>query len=272
MAYKTIVVHLADDPEHGQRLQFALGLAQRFGAHLDVVYTSDLVELPAVTIGRAASMAYLDEVAQERTKHIKAVMAEADKVCAGLPSWEWHAIREGQIDEAVARYAHLVDLVIGEQPSREILEMRGTLRLSDLVQVAGGCPVLVSPSGYTDSLVGRRPLIAWKNHRASITALRSALPLMQEAEGVRILADAQDSYADSPGAGLVTYLKHQGIAADVVGTSKGSGEEILAAVEQYGCDLLVMGAGGRSSLRELIVGTATSYVLRHSQVPVFIRH
>lgn len=46
--------------------------------------------------------------------------------------------------------------------------------------------------------------------------------------------------------------------------------EILAAGENVGADLIVMGAYGHTRIRELILGSTTSHVLRKAQVPVFL--
>lgn len=47
-------------------------------------------------------------------------------------------------------------------------------------------------------------------------------------------------------------------------------ETILAAVEDAGADLLVIGTHDRSGLLHLLQGSMTDYVLRHSKVPVLV--
>lgn len=47
-------------------------------------------------------------------------------------------------------------------------------------------------------------------------------------------------------------------------------EAITAAVEQEQADVLVMGAYGHSRIRNMIVGSTTTYVLRTSRVPVLL--
>lgn len=272
MSYRTIVVHIADDPDHKDRLRFAVDFAKRFDAHLDVVYTSDLIELPAVPIGRAASMAFLDEIAAENREHIKAVMGESDEICRALESWRWHGVRQGHVEEVVERYAHVADLVIAEQPTPEILERPSTLRTSDFLIVASGCPMLMAPSGWLNGDTGRRILIAWKNRPESISAVRSALPLLDTAETVLILADSREKVADPPGSSLVLFLKRHGIRSEVCEVTDEGAHRIVEVAARQGCDMIVMGAVGHSRLRNLIVGTSTDYVMGHTSVPVFMRH
>jgi nucleotide-binding universal stress UspA family protein len=47
-------------------------------------------------------------------------------------------------------------------------------------------------------------------------------------------------------------------------------EEILKHTTEAPVDLLVMGAYGRSRLRELILGSTTSYVIRNTTIPVLM--
>ena len=48
--------------------------------------------------------------------------------------------------------------------------------------------------------------------------------------------------------------------------------ELLSRTCDAGADLIVMGAYGRSRLRELVLGGATRHLLRHMTVPVLMSH
>lgn len=47
-------------------------------------------------------------------------------------------------------------------------------------------------------------------------------------------------------------------------------EEIVAAAEQRGCDLIHMASHGRVGIAELLIGSVTSRVLHDSKVPVLV--
>jgi nucleotide-binding universal stress UspA family protein len=49
-------------------------------------------------------------------------------------------------------------------------------------------------------------------------------------------------------------------------------EAIVDAVEQYGCDAVVMGSHGRKGLNKLLLGSQTEKVLVSTKVPVVITH
>lgn len=61
-------------------------------------------------------------------------------------------------------------------------------------------------------------------------------------------------------------VKAQGLTAqgDLVA------EAIIAAAEKHGCDLIIMASHGRRGLTRLLLGSETTHVLTHSQIPVMV--
>jgi nucleotide-binding universal stress UspA family protein len=53
---------------------------------------------------------------------------------------------------------------------------------------------------------------------------------------------------------------------------RSTGEAVLAAAEAQGCDLLVKGAFTRNRLRQMIFGGATSHIMEHAELPLFMAH
>ena len=49
-------------------------------------------------------------------------------------------------------------------------------------------------------------------------------------------------------------------------------EAIIAAAEQRGCDLIVMGSHGRSGIAAVVLGSVTNKVLTHTSIPVLVCH
>ena len=54
--------------------------------------------------------------------------------------------------------------------------------------------------------------------------------------------------------------------------SKSTGKAILESALEYDADLIVMGAYGHTRLKEVVLGGATRYLLRHTTIPLFISH
>jgi nucleotide-binding universal stress UspA family protein len=49
-----------------------------------------------------------------------------------------------------------------------------------------------------------------------------------------------------------------------------AGAGLLAAANEFGCDLLVMGAYSHSRLRQSILGGVTRHVLEHASIPLLM--
>ncbi len=270
MSIKCIVVHMAYDKQHLARLRLSAGLANRFDAHLNVVYATPKPDYPAGMIGRAVSLAFLDDAKEEEKQRIDAIKAEVEQACAGLRSWEWHE-KHGGVNELMARWAHLADLVVVRQEAPDHVENGLVLHMADHLVVSAGCEILLVPWKWEGDVAGKRILIGWKNTAQAITAIRGALSFLREANEVLVLASVSDEHAEVPGSDLATYLGHHGIKATVLKPNKNAGRGILKAAQQNNCDLIVMGALSRSRLRELLVGGATDYVMQHTTVPVLMR-
>lgn len=63
MAIKTVLVHLAHDPDWENRLDSAIELARDLGAHLIALFVAHPVHMPAGIQGRGASHAFIREAA-----------------------------------------------------------------------------------------------------------------------------------------------------------------------------------------------------------------
>lgn len=272
MQTRSIVVHLTDDPQYADRLAVAIDLALRFGAHIDVVYTVPPAHAPAGTIGRAASMEYLAEMAEAaRTKAARIETEAATRCKAQLASWRWH-LAEGDEVEALVGFARRADLLIVRQISQGLLEDLVTTDITERLLIEGGAALLLVPATWAAEPIGRRVLVAWNRSREAIAAVRDALGFLAMADGVVILAARDGAASEAPGADLAAYLAQHGIQASVVAAAGDSDEAILETAKSQGCDLVVMGGFGHSRLAEFVLGGATQFMLRHTTIPVLMRH
>jgi len=112
--------------------------------------------------------------------------------------------------------------------------------------MSSGCPMLLVPTLWEQGPVGKRIMIAWKNGREAINAVRGSLSFLREAENVLVFAYFGENYADPPGSDLVEYLGRHGIEAELCGATDKAGKPILEAVKDNDCDFLVMGAYAHS--------------------------
>lgn len=274
MSIKTILVHMAHDDRHMQRLEVALELARRFHAHLDIVYIATPVSMPAHITGRGASYAYLAEATQ--IAHEKAVQVEQEvrQLCQTL-GYSW-SLLEGDHVELLAERAAFADLAVVSQSHPAHLEDRVRLYLPDRLPMHAPCPTLVLPWDGRTRPHGRHILVAWKNSREANRALRDALPFLKMAERVTVLTIDRPGHSDMPGRDVLAYLHRHEVEAELRSNihEGGSdvGEIILTVARDLGCDMAVMGAYGHARWREIVTGGTTRYVLGHMDLPVLMSH
>lgn len=66
------------------------------------------------------------------------------------------------------------------------------------------------------------------------------------------------------------FLSRQGVAIKCIAKIGSAGEVIAKAADAGKYDLLVMGSHGHNALATLVMGSVTTQVLSHSEVPVLI--
>jgi nucleotide-binding universal stress UspA family protein len=123
-------------------------------------------------------------------------------------------------------------------------------------------------------------MVAWSGSRESARAAFDALPILTEAESVRVLevAEPDRNGLDDvrlPDTAIAASLARHGVKATAMHSQPGNKsvcDEILARLADVDGDLLVMGAYGHSRFRELVFGGVTRHMARHMTVPTLFSH
>jgi nucleotide-binding universal stress UspA family protein len=135
------------------------------------------------------------------------------------------------------------------------------------------CPVVAIPATLPE---GRAVVVAYDGSRHATRALHmfQALELASASDVHVVCVDAQQERATSCAARAVAFLHGHNIGAQAhaLATSASPAQVILEQVHQVEASVLVMGAYGRSPLRELFGTSLTSTMLRESPVPLFLSH
>lgn len=277
MAIKTLLVHLAPDPDCETRLTAAVTIAKRLDAHLIALYVATPVHLPAGAEGRGASAIFLQEARENAREKAGGVEAHVRESCeaAGV-TFDWVYGEADHLDELLEEVHH-VDLTILNQVSFDHFEDRLMFQLPEKLVMGAGGPVLVLPKGTTDMDLDElgTVLIAWTYSKEAIRALRDSLPLLEKAKAVKLFTCGQHPKSERDQAkAVLDYLKRHGIQADHINHSLSghAGEEILDTAETIHADLIVMGAYGHTSLLDKLFGSASRYVIGHSDVPLLMSH
>lgn len=179
------------------------------------------------------------------------------------------------VGEHVARQARTRDLCLIPMMSR----LDGQRAIAEAVAFGSGRPVLLFRPGVAD-LPGdalSTVVLAWDGSRSAARALADALPLLPMARQVRVLTVVNEKPEARSGLGddAVRHLAAHGIEAvadEVDGSGRKVGQVFAEYAAQHRSDLLVMGAYGRSRIREFILGGATEYMLHDPKVPLLLSH
>jgi nucleotide-binding universal stress UspA family protein len=139
-------------------------------------------------------------------------------------------------------------------------------------------PVLVIPDNATLPERVERVVVAWNESSEALGAVRSALPILANADLVNIaIIDPPQHGPDrsDPGGALCQMLNRHGVNAEVSVLAKTMprvSDILCRHVRDQNADLLVMGAYGHSRFRESIMGGATRNMLELAELPVFMAH
>jgi nucleotide-binding universal stress UspA family protein len=132
-------------------------------------------------------------------------------------------------------------------------------------------PVLIARD---DLKVGGVIAVAWDGGKEASRAARLALPLLEKAAKVVILAAPKASSRSFDAGRLQSYYAARGVEAEV-DTLPDTGDAapvLLYAARKSGADILVAGAFGHPRLQEFIFGGTTRTLLNSDAPSLFLSH
>ncbi|HEX2524752.1 MAG TPA: universal stress protein [Geminicoccus sp.] len=271
MAYRTILVGLDDSDRMPERAAFALALAERHQARLIGILVNPLPFMPTA-LGESAAYAgpeileAQEEAAEARPARVQAAFQQA--TATGTIERQFVAA-EGGAGETIAEYARTVDLTIVGQSHGDGLEVIA-METAEQVVVGAGGPVLVLPHGMqVQQDFARSWLLAWDGGREASRALGFALPFLQEADRVVMVAAGSEYHASADAAAL--RLAGHGVRVELEKLDEPEGhvgDLLLAIADTKQCGAIAMGAYGHSRFRELITGGTTLKIVRDARLPV----
>jgi nucleotide-binding universal stress UspA family protein len=142
-----------------------------------------------------------------------------------------------------------------------------------------GRPVLLMrrEAKVNAKLAGGVAVLAWDGSVPAARAMADALPILRGMRQVRVLTIVNEKASATAGLAqdAARHLQAHGVET-VIDEVDAKGEFISRVLDSYlartEADLMVMGAYGRSRLREVILGGATEHMLRRAQLPVLMSH
>lgn len=196
---------------------------------------------------------------------------------AGNASGEVQVVLSGQADvrAEVARRAMVCDVAIASTTLRDADHgIFNDTAYSILFE--SPIPLMLNATPMHNP---KRIFVGWDTNLPAARAIHAALPLLVKADEVilgsfdPIAVEHEDG--EDPGADLAKWLSHHGCKVTLNQYSSGGdwiGSAIQKRAAEVGADLIVIGAFGKSRLRERVFGGTTRTMLDQTEMPVFLAH
>jgi nucleotide-binding universal stress UspA family protein len=257
----------------------AVQLCERTGIHLSVMVVGITTPPVVHDYGIVVDAGWVEEfkagnvrVAQ-RVEAVEKQLQQA-KISADVSASYCETVR---IDNAVGERAQYSDVTL----IRANMNNQGGLRDKTIYGALfhSDKPIVLSPTSGFRSFGAKKIMVAWDSGRPASRAVNHALWQMKNADAVQIVMvdPVAPPYANigEPGADLAQYLVRHGLKIDVEQLASG-GRQVSDVLKQHAvdmsADLIVMGAFGRSRLRQLVFGGTTSAFLKDIKIPVLMAH
>ena len=256
---RSILVHADRGPSTPARLETGMSLARATGGHLSVLIDTPVTRYIAMDPMGGSYVA---------TDALKQALAEDDAMAAAIEAQlagqdvPFDVIRSeaGPVD-ALATAARLADVIILSRSSATAGELALTART----------PVLVLSDQSELKLPLDAACIAWDGGNEAALALRGSVPLLAGCGKVHVLSVTEKA-GGFPATGAMNYLSRHGIKAELVELVRAGSVAGTLATEtsRLGGQLLVMGAFGKSRMREFVFGGVTRHFLGEASGPALL--
>jgi nucleotide-binding universal stress UspA family protein len=257
MAFRKLLLPLPGPAGAEAAIGTGLAVARVWGAHLLVMHVRTDEER-ALAVRRA-----FDEAVARHD----VTVGDASRGGPRTASFAWVSSRDV---EQIVFQARLSDMTVVPHP--EAGDDFSSFDMLHALLFDSGRPVLVAPR-VPPASVGTRICLGWNGTAESASAVYVLTPWLRRAQAVRILS-AEGYQRRGPAAqDLADFLALHGIRADWVmfpPISGSVGAGLLAAAEEFGADLLAIGAYSHSRWRQMILGGVTRYVLTNARLPVIM--
>ena len=265
-----------------ERIHGALLIGKYFQAHMEVL-KAIANPTQAMSINKSLSatvLKQLNEMEKEDLKkeilmHSSILEEEAEKLditisdrrIKGTPTAELITARgyRSQVIEQESKYCDVV--VVASPPKGKITATFET------TITKSGKPALMFPRKMK-KFSTEKIVIGWNNSPEAARAVSLAIPLMQKAKKVHIITSKEYTDDIKQIRKLQAFLSCHDIETtyEVVKTTITPGEALLNHAQKGEYDLIIAGAFGHKGFKELMFGGTTKYLLKNTNIPVFMSH
>lgn len=280
MTYKSMIVHLDNDRRCVDRIDIAARLALDFDAHLTGLYVLQQPHIPNYVRAEAGVEFIEGRLREWQVAQIERMTTQfgARTALAGVNSAEFRLSQQWP-EDAISLHARYADLLILSQTDPDDSTAMMGSGFPGQAVLSSGRPVLLIPYGGNFPTIGTSVVVAWDASREAARAVTDALPFLQRAAKVSVLAVNPEvsatGHGEEPGADIALFLARHGVSVGATRSQSGTvdiGAWLLSRAFDLQADLIVMGGYGHSRARELAFGGVTRSMLGEMTVPVLMSH
>ncbi len=275
---RTILIP-TDGSEYGRTaIDYGIYIAKKLAAQLVGLHVIDvgLMQGPVCgdisgSIGLPPFQEFLPVIEAGLDERANAVLKAFRERCeaAGLHPETRKSL--GIIDETIIEEGKKTDWILLAQRGEHFHLARGSIlgSTAELVVRKSGKPVLVTPARYQEI---ESIALAYDGSPPAHNALALAANLSEKAAWpLTILCVTNDTAAaDRLHQKIEAFLEDVPIDCETLTIQGKEDREILKFIQEGSVEMMIMGAYGHNRLRELILGSTTSFVIRKSPIPVLL--
>ncbi|NQV99399.1 MAG: universal stress protein [Rhodospirillales bacterium] len=289
MSIKVILAPITGAKADQQILNTALTMATFTNAHIKVVFLCrDPGDVIASQVGYGMSASIIEPLIQAAEDQLKEARQAArltyDKwqkagavADAGAPRLAGRVTAEyaeeiGNMGVNLANQGRLADMICVLRPNQKASPDWPVLVEAALIDT--GKPVLLAPAKRQMQAI-KSVAIAWNGSQEAARAVTFAMPVLEAAERVTVIAGINDDLSPADVRVFTDSLAWHGIKTTTkTFKTDGSnlGKRLQDASRKADAQLLVLGAYSHNRFRQFIFGGVTDDILKAGEMPILMAH
>jgi nucleotide-binding universal stress UspA family protein len=263
-------------------LEYGIYIARKLGASLIGLYVLDvnLIQGPMLTdisgsVGMPPYDGFFDAIETSLNEKADCILRDFQERCkkSGIKAEVKKTI--GKISPIIIEEAQGADLILMAKKGEHFHLKEGGLlgSVAEAVVRNSGKSVLVTPENFVEiESMG----LAYDGSDSASKALKLSLELSDQAVWplTAVIITSDEKKAAALSTQIEDMNQKESVAptsdCEIIILSGKEQDEIIKFIREGAVELMVMGAYGHNRLRELLLGSTTSHVIRKSPIPVLL--
>ena len=277
--FKRILLCTDGSPAANIATDYSLWFARKLGARIHAFYVTDIriLEGPLLAdisgaLGAQPYSAFLPQLKQLQRDKADTLLTDTAKRCRDAHVECDTAHETGSLIQALLGHERNADLVVLGQRG-EHAQWLGDMLGSSVERMVRASikPCLVTPATFR---LTKHILLAYDGSAESNKALRAGIELSADLAAQLTLTTVCQREQEEVASKILRQAEEQArerkLTVEAQLLHGNAEDEILHFADKINADLIVMGAYGHTRIRELILGSTTSHVMRKAKVPALL--